>query len=368
MVEKGLRYRDAGVDIAAGEALIADIAPLARATSRPGADAALGGFGGLFDLKAAGFHDPILVASTDGVGTKIKLAIAAGRHHDIGIDLVAMCVNDIVVQGAEPLFFLDYYATSRLRRDVARKVIAGIADGCRSAGCALIGGETAEMPGMYAEGDYDLAGFAVGAAERGALLPQQTITPGDVVIGVESRGPHANGFSLIRHILERSGLAIDAPAPFAPERLLADCLLAPTMIYVRSMLALHRAGLVKALAHVTGGGLPENLPRCLPAGMRAVLRADRWPLPPVFAWLKEEGRLTGSELLRTFNCGIGMAIITDAQQAETVRQRLAADFDLASWPIGRIEKAAGSPSCVIEAPAGTWGYKEGFVARTGEEE
>ncbi len=367
MAEKSLRYRDAGVDIAAGEALVADIAPLARATSRPGADAALGGFGGLFDLKAAGFRDPILVASTDGVGTKIKLAIAAGRHHEIGIDLVAMCVNDIVVQGAEPLFFLDYYATGRLRRDVAREVVAGIADGCRSAGCALIGGETAEMPGMYAPGDYDLAGFAVGAAERGTLLPHQAIAPGDVVIGVESGGPHANGFSLIRRILERAGLAIDAPAPFAPAHSLADCLLAPTRIYVRPMLALHRAGLVKALAHVTGGGLPENLPRCLPTGTSAVLRADHWPLPAVFAWLKEEGRITGPELLRTFNCGIGMAIITDAQHADKVQKQLAADFGLASWAIGRIEKATGEPSCVIEASPGTWGYAEGFVARTGEE-
>ncbi len=368
MAEKSLRYRDAGVDIAAGEALVADIAPLARATSRPGAEAALGGFAGLFDLKAAGFRDPILVASTDGVGTKIKLAIAAGRHHDIGVDLVAMCVNDIVVQGAEPLFFLDYYATGRLRRDVAREVVAGIADGCRSAGCALIGGETAEMPGMYAEGDYDLAGFAVGAAERGTLLPDRTIAPGDVVIGVESRGPHANGFSLIRRILERTGIAIDAPAPFAAGRALADCLLAPTRIYVRPMLALHRAGLVKGLAHVTGGGLPENLPRCLPSGTRAVLTADHWPLPPVFAWLKEEGRIAGPELLRTFNCGIGMAIVTAAQQAEMVQKRLAADFDLASWLIGRIEEAAGGPSCVIEASAGTWDYKDGFVARTGEGE
>ncbi len=368
MAEKGLRYRDAGVDIAAGEALVADIAPLARTTGRPGADAALGGFGGLFDLKAAGFRDPVLVASTDGVGTKIKLAIAAGRHHDIGIDLVAMCVNDIVVQGAEPLFFLDYYATGRLRRKIARDVIAGIADGCREAGCALIGGETAEMPGLYAEGDYDLAGFAVGAAERGTLLPDETIAPGDVVIGVESRGPHANGFSLIRRILERCRLAIDAPAPFAPDHSLADCLLAPTLIYVRSMLALHRAGLVKGLAHVTGGGLPENLPRCLPDGTRAVLQAECWPLPPVFTWLKEQGRIAGPELLRTFNCGIGMAIVTGAEQGETVRKTLAADFGLTSWVIGRIAEATGKAGCVITAAAGTWGYEEGFVARTGEEE
>ncbi len=368
MTEKGLRYRDAGVDIAAGEALVADIAPLARATRRPGADAALGGFGGLFDLAAAGFRDPILVASTDGVGTKIKLAIAAGRHHDIGIDLVAMCVNDIVVQGAEPLFFLDYYATARLERTIARDVIAGIAEGCRSAGCALIGGETAEMPGLYAEGDYDLAGFAVGAAERGTLLPDGTIAPGDVVIGVESHGPHANGFSLIRRILEQKETPITAPAPFDPAHTLADCLLAPTAIYVRPMLALHRAGLIKGLAHITGGGLPENLPRCLPPDTRAVLAAERWPLPPVFAWLKDEGRIAGPELLRTFNCGIGMAVVVAEDRAEAVRQHLKAEFGLNSWLLGRIERGEGRPSCIIEAAAGTWGYGEGFLARTGEED
>ncbi|GIX16512.1 MAG: phosphoribosylformylglycinamidine cyclo-ligase [Rhodothalassiaceae bacterium] len=366
MAGKGLRYRDAGVDIAAGEALVDDIAPLARATSRPGADAELGGFGGLFDLKAAGFRDPVLVASTDGVGTKIKLAIAAGRHRGIGIDLVAMCVNDIVVQGAEPLFFLDYYATARLDRAVAREVIAGVADGCREAGCALIGGETAEMPGMYGPGEYDLAGFAVGAAERGTLLPRADIVPGDLVIGVESSGPHANGFSLIRRILAEGGAALDAPAPFAPDRNLADCLLEPTVIYVRPALALHRAGLVKGLAHITGGGLTENLPRCLPRDVEAVLDAAAWPLPPVFAWLRDQGGIPGPELVRTFNCGIGLAIVAQAAAGDAIRRQLAQDWGLASWIIGEIRAGAGEPRCVVEAAPGVWGIAEGFTARTGE--
>ena len=258
------RYRDAGVDIDAGESLVEAIKPLTRATRRRGADAELGGFGALFDLKAAGFVDPLLVATTDGVGTKLKIAIESGRHDDVGVDLVAMCVNDLVVQGAEPLFFLDYYATGRLSVEAGRAVIAGIARGCREAGCALIGGETAEMPGMYAEGDYDLAGFAVGAVERDSVVTGRDVAPGDAVLGIAASGVHSNGFSLVRRIVARTGLGWDAPAPFAPDQSLAAALLTPTRIYVRGALALCRARLAKSMAHITGGGLVENVPRVVP--------------------------------------------------------------------------------------------------------
>ncbi len=268
----GVTYRDAGVDIEAGDALVDAIKPLARATGRAGVLGGLGGFGALFDLKAAGFSDPILVSTTDGVGTKLKIAIETGIHETVGIDLVAMCVNDLVVQGAEPLFFLDYFATGKLSVEQARTVIAGIAAGCTEAGCALVGGETAEMPGMYAEGDYDLAGFSVGAAERGRLLPL-AMAPGDAILGLASSGVHSNGFSLVRRVVERSGLGWDAPAPFAPGQTLGAALMTPTRIYVKSLLALHRAGLLKAAAHITGGGLPGNLPRVLPDGLTAVLEA-----------------------------------------------------------------------------------------------
>ena len=302
----GLTYRDAGVDIDEGNALVDAIAPLAKSTARPGADSALGGFGGLFDLKAAGFQDPILVAANDGVGTKLRIAIETGLHAGVGVDLVAMCVNDLVVQGAEPLFFLDYYATGALETAVAREVVAGIADGCRQAGCALIGGETAEMPGIYAAGDYDLAGFAVGAAERGTLLPRGDIEAGDVVLGLPSSGVHSNGFSLVRRVVEASGLAWSAPPPFAAPAsdtanetttrdttthdTLGVALLTPTRIYVPAVLAAHRTGALKAAAHITGGGLVENLPRALPKGVTAHLDATRWTEPPVFGWARQCGR------------------------------------------------------------------------------
>ncbi len=314
----GRTYKAAGVDIDAGNALVDAIKPLAKATARPGAAAGLGGFGALFDLRAAGYHDPILVATTDGVGTKLKLAIETGRHDTVGVDLVAMCVNDLVVQGAEPLFFLDYFATGRLEVDVGREIVAGIARGCQEAGCALVGGETAEMPGMYVAGDYDLAGFAVGAMERGAGLDGGTVAEGDVVLGLASNGLHSNGFSLVRKVARDLGLTWDAPAPFAPEDTLGPALLAPTRIYVRPCLAAIRAGGVKALAHVTGGGLPENLPRVLPEGLGAALDATAWPLPAVFQWLRREGGVPPVELLRTFNCGIGMAAVVAPERAEAL--------------------------------------------------
>lgn len=312
----GSRYREAGVDIDAGEALVDAIKPLTRATRRKGADAELGGFGALFDLKAAGFVDPLLVATTDGVGTKLKIAIESGRHDGVGIDLVAMCVNDLVVQGAEPLFFLDYYATGRLSVDAGRAVVAGIAAGCRDAGCALIGGETAEMPGMYADGDYDLAGFAVGAVERGQVVTGRNVRPGDVVLGIASTGVHSNGFSLVRRVVAGEGLEWHAPAPFARGQSLGEALLTPTRIYVRSCLALCRAGLVKAMAHITGGGLVENVPRVIPDDVTVEIDARRWALPPVFRWLMTAGDIAPTEMVRVFNCGIGMVAVVDAADAE----------------------------------------------------
>ncbi|MDR3515704.1 MAG: phosphoribosylformylglycinamidine cyclo-ligase [Azospirillaceae bacterium] len=311
----GDAYRRAGVDIDAGNALVDAIKPLAKATARRGADAGLGGFGALFDLKAAGYRDPILVAGTDGVGTKLKIAIAAGCHHTIGIDLVAMSVNDLLVQGAEPLFFLDYFATGRLDVAVGSGVVAGIADGCRQAGCALIGGETAEMPGLYAKGDYDLAGFAVGAVERDQLLTGDTVAAGDIVLGLASSGVHSNGYSLVRRIVEQAGLGYGDPAPFDSGRSLGDALLTPTRIYVRPVLAAVRAGTIRALAHITGGGLLENIPRVLPAGLGVALDVTRWPLPPVFGWLARTGALSATELARTFNCGIGMVVVCAPDRA-----------------------------------------------------
>ncbi len=296
------------MDIDAGDALVEAIKPMARSTSRAGTMGGLGGFGALFDLKAAGFADPVLVSSTDGVGTKLRVALDAGLHGTVGIDLVAMCVNDLVVQGAEPLFFLDYFATGKLRLEQARDVISGIAEGCRQAGCALVGGETAEMPGMYAAEDYDLAGFSVGAAERGALLPRADVGPGDVLLGLASTGVHSNGFSLVRRVVEASGLGLDAPSPFGGGTLGA-ALLAPTRIYVKSLLALHRAGLLKAAAHITGGGLPGNLPRVLPEGVAATVDAGAWRVPAVFSWLAQAGNVAPEEMLRVFNCGIGMVVV-----------------------------------------------------------
>lgn len=346
-----LTYRDAGVDIAAGDALVEAIKPLAKSTSRAGTLGGLGGFGALFDLKAAGFADPVLVSSTDGVGTKLRVAIDAGHHATVGIDLVAMCVNDLVVQGAEPLFFLDYFATGKLQLAQARDVIAGIAEGCRQAGCALVGGETAEMPGMYAAEDYDLAGFAVGAAERGALLPRD-VGPGDVLLGLGSAGVHSNGFSLVRRVVAASGLAPDAPAPFAPGETLGQALLAPTRIYVKSLLGLHRAGRLKAAAHITGGGLPGNLPRVLPAGVEAVLDAAAWPVPPVFGWLARTGNVAADEMLRVFNCGIGMVAVVAAQEAEAAMAELRAAGEQV-FRIGRLDAAAGPAGLRIDnLPAG----------------
>ncbi|MDQ0315722.1 phosphoribosylformylglycinamidine cyclo-ligase [Amorphus orientalis] len=319
-------YADAGVDISAGNAFVRAIAPLAAATARPGADAALGGFGGLFDLKAAGFTDPLLVAATDGVGTKLKLAGDSGIHTTIGIDLVAMCVNDLIVQGAEPLLFLDYFGCGRLETGVARDVVAGIAEGCRQAGAALIGGETAEMPGMYAPGDYDLAGFAVGAVERGEVLPRSDVAAGDRLLGLASAGVHSNGYSLVRRIVEASGVALTDPAPFDPDRSLAEALLTPTRIYVASLkaaLAAHRPA-IKAFAHITGGGLTENVPRVLPKSVSATIDLNRIALPPVFSWLADTGPVEEAEMLRTFNCGIGMVAVVSAESAAAVTETLAA--------------------------------------------
>jgi phosphoribosylformylglycinamidine cyclo-ligase len=313
MTRNRLTYKDAGVDIDAGDALVDRIAPAARATRRPGADADLGGFGGLFDLKAAGFKDPVLVASTDGVGTKLKIAIETGLFTGIGQDLVAMCVNDIVVQGAEPLFFLDYYAAGKLNVDDAAVVIEGIARACKESGCALIGGETAEMPGLYAKGDFDLAGFSVGAVERGAILPKTAeMMPGDVVIGVASSGVHSNGYSLVRRVVADAGLAFDAPAPFAPKMKLGEALLAPTKLYVKSALEAIRSGGVKGFAHITGGGITENLPRALPKGLDAEIDLTAWTPLPVFGWLSKSAGIDEREMLRTFNCGLGLiAIVAD---------------------------------------------------------
>jgi phosphoribosylformylglycinamidine cyclo-ligase len=310
----GLTYRQAGVDIGAADALIDRIAPAARATRRPGAGAELGGFGGLFDLKAAGFHDPVLVASTDGVGTKLKLAIETRNYSGIGQDLVAMCVNDIVVQGAEPLFFLDYYATGKLAVDDAAAVIEGIARACGDCGCALIGGETAEMPGLYAPGDFDIAGFAVGAVERNAILPKtREMKSGDVLIGVASSGLHSNGFSLVRRVLSDASLALDMTAPFARQMTLGEALLVPTRLYVRGALAAIGASEVKGLAHITGGGITENLPRILPSHLDAVVHAESWTPGPVFRWLAESGAIDGQEMLRTFNCGIGLIAVVSPE-------------------------------------------------------
>ena len=318
------QYREAGVDIDAGAALVEALKPLARSTARRGSDAGLGGFGALFDLKAAGFKDPILVATTDGVGTKLKIAIASGRNETIGIDLVAMCVNDLVVQGAEPLFFLDYFATGKLDVTAARIILAGVAEACRNTGCALIGGETAEMPGMYAAGDYDLAGFAVGAVERTGIVDGSTVAPGDFVLGLASSGLHSNGFSLVRRVVERAGLGYDAPAPFAPAATLAEALLVPTRLYVKSCLAAIAVGGVKALAHITGGGLVENIPRVIPETVSVELDARAWKLPPVFRWLAETAGLARGELARVFNCGIGMVAVVDPDRAEAIEQAFAA--------------------------------------------
>jgi phosphoribosylformylglycinamidine cyclo-ligase len=334
----GGSYRGAGVDIDAGNALVEAIKPLARATARAGTAASLGGFGALFDLKAAGFRDPILVSTTDGVGTKLMIAQAVGRHDTIGIDLVAMCVNDLIVQGAEPLFFLDYFATGKLDPGAAATVLKGVAQACRDTGCALVGGETAEMPGMYPPGEYDLAGFAVGAAERERVLDGSKVAVGDAILGLASTGLHANGFSLVRRIVEQSGLGYDAPAPFAPGQSLGDALLTPTRLYVTSCLAAIKAGGVHALAHITGGGLLENVPRVLPKGTAAEIDATAWRMPPVFGWLMRQGAIPALEMARTFNCGIGMVVVASPDKTQKLQQILAQAGETVSV-IGRVVAA-----------------------------
>ena len=355
-------YAQAGVSIAAGNALVRAIAPLARSTRRPGADADLGGFGGMFDLKAAGFVDPLLVAANDGVGTKLKLAIEWDRHEGVGVDLVAMCVNDLIVQGAEPLFFLDYYASGKLDAAVAERVVASIAEGCKTAGCALIGGETAEMPGMYADGDYDLAGFCVGAVERTNVLTGREIAAGDVMLGLASSGVHSNGFSLVRRLATDRGWKLDRPALFDQDRLLIDHLMAPTRIYVASLLPLLRERRIKGLAHITGGGLLENIPRVLPEGVHAVVDADAWEQSRLMAFLQAQGAIEPEEMARTFNCGIGMVVIVSADEAEAVTAALEA-ADETVFMIGAIE--AGAHGCTVRGSAGTWSARADWTATHG---
>jgi phosphoribosylformylglycinamidine cyclo-ligase len=342
-----ISYRDAGVDIDAGNALVRTIKPFAAATARRGVIGGLGGFGALFDLAGAGYRNPILVSTTDGVGTKLKLAVTLGRHATIGIDLVAMSVNDLIVQGAEPLFFLDYFATGRLDVAVASTVVEGIARGCRESGCALVGGETAEMPDMYADGDYDLAGFCVGAVEADHLIDGRDVRPGDAVLGLASSGVHSNGYSLVRRILTVTGADLNAPFEAGT---LADALLAPTRIYVRPVLALARALPVKAIAHITGGGMLEKFPRVLPAGVTARVDARRWRHPPIFDWLRNQGSVEVNEMLRTFNLGIGMVIVVDAGDADRACALLAG-FGETATVIGVIEAGAGAPTVRIDGYA-----------------
>lgn len=334
----GLTYADAGVDIDAGNALVERIKPAAKRTARPGVMSGLGGFGALFDLKAAGYSDPVLVAATDGVGTKLRIAIDTGEVDGVGIDLVAMCVNDLVCQGAEPLFFLDYFATGRLEMDTAARIIEGIAEGCALSGCALIGGETAEMPGMYPDGDFDLAGFAVGAMERGQDLPSGVVE-GDVLLGLASDGVHSNGYSLVRKLVEVSGLGWDADCPWA-EGTLGAALLTPTRLYVKQALAAVKSGGVHALAHITGGGLTENLPRVLPEGLGAEIDLDAWELPAVFKWLAATGQMAEAELLKTFNAGIGMILSVEAGEAERLKALLEAEGETVSV-LGRVSAGEG---------------------------
>ncbi|WP_373488953.1 phosphoribosylformylglycinamidine cyclo-ligase [Blastomonas sp.] len=352
-------YAQAGVSISAGNALVKAIGPMARATARPGATAELGGFGGFFDLKAAGFKDPLLVAANDGVGTKVKLAIDHDRHDAIGIDLVAMCVNDLIVQGAEPLFFLDYFATGRLDTGIAARVVAGIAEGCKIAGCALIGGETAEMPGMYADGDYDLAGFCVGAVERDAVLTGSQVKPGDVLLGLGSSGVHSNGYSLVRRLAADKGWKMTRPALFDQEVLLIDALIAPTRIYMASLLPVVRSGRISAIAHITGGGLLENIPRVLPDGCHAHVDADAWTQPRLMAFLQAQGNIEPEEMARTFNCGIGMVLVVDEDDVASVTADLEASGE-AVHRIGRIE--AGNKGCTVAGSVETWSARQAWAA------
>ena len=358
-LRKGLTYADAGVDITAGNDLVSVIKPLAKSTRRKGANPALGGFGGLFDLKACGFRDPVLVAANDGVGTKLKLAIDSGSHRGVGIDLVAMSVNDLVVQGAEPLFFLDYYATGKLDVAAAREVIAGIADGCKQAGCALIGGETAEMPGMYAAGDYDLAGFCVGAVERGEQLTGSAVAVGDVLLGLASSGVHSNGYSLVRRLADDMGWRMDRPALFDPDRLLIDHLIEPTRIYVKSLLPVIRSGRIHALAHITGGGLLENVPRVLPEGLHARIDVGSWEQPRLMAFLQAQGHIEPAEMARTFNCGIGMVLAVAADDGAGVIADLEAAGETVHV-IGAIE--VGARGCTVQGAADVWSSREAWEA------
>jgi phosphoribosylformylglycinamidine cyclo-ligase len=344
-------YEQAGVSIAAGNALVKAIAPLAKSTARPGADAELGGFGGFFDLKAAGYTDPLLVAANDGVGTKVKLAIDHDRHDRIGIDLVAMCVNDLIVQGAEPLLFLDYFATGKLDGGIAERVVAGIAEGCKIAGCALIGGETAEMPGMYAAGDYDLAGFCVGAVERGEQLTGSKVAEGDVLLGLASSGVHSNGYSLVRRLAADKGWKLERPALFDADVLLIDALIEPTRIYVKSLLPLVRQGRIHALAHITGGGLLENVPRVLPEGLHARIDAGSWEQSRLMAFLQAQGNIEPGEMARTFNCGIGMVLAVSADDADSIAEDLTAAGETVHF-IGAIE--AGARGCTVQGSDEVW--------------
>src|SRR6187455_2259848 len=359
MSKRGLTYAKSGVDIDAGNRMVELIKPLVKATARPGADAEIGGFGGLFDLKRAGFKDPVLVAANDGVGTKVKIAIETGIHATIGIDLVAMSVNDLVVQGAEPLFFLDYFATGKLDVAAGRDIVAGIAEGCRIAGCALIGGETAEMPGMYAAGDYDLAGFCVGAVERGEQLTGEKVAPGHALLGLASSGVHSNGYSLVRRLAEDLGWRMDRPALFDSERLLIETLIEPTRIYVKSLLPVVRAGKVDALAHITGGGLLENIPRVLPNGAHAVIDADAWEQPRLMAFLQGQGNIEPGEMARTFNCGVGMVLAVVPELAREV----AAELEAAGEQVVRIgEVIEGPRGCTVRGAAGTWSARAAWSA------
>ena len=378
--EKSYTYADAGVSIPAGNAFVKTIATLVKDTARTGADAELGGFGAFFDPRAAGYIDPLLVAATDGVGTKLKLAIESDRHEGVGIDVVAMCVNDLIVQGAEPLFFLDYYAAGRLEPTVAATVVAGIVEGCKLAGCALIGGETAEMPGLYRDRDYDLAGFAVGAVERGHQLTGDRVVPGDIILGLASSGFHSNGYSLIRKIITERNFKLGAPAPFDPTQTLIDVLLEPTRIYVKPLLGQIQLHRIKALAHITGGGLLENLPRVLPqrahaqiyagsmfenagselhSSAQALVDVSAWTLPPAFAWLQREGHIAAQEMLRTFNCGIGMIAVVSPEDVPAVFADLVTAGETVHV-IGKIEE--GSLGCTVRGAAGEWGASEDWIA------
>ena len=357
--QESYTYAKAGVDIDAGNALVKAIGPMVKATARPGATSELGGFGGFFDPKAAGYSDPLLVAANDGVGTKLKLAIDFDRHDTVGIDLVAMCVNDLIVQGAEPLFFLDYFATGKLENGIAERVVSGIADGCKQAGCALIGGETAEMPGMYAAGDYDLAGFCVGAVERGEQLTGEAVAPGQVLLGLASSGVHSNGFSLVRRLAADKGWKLDRPAVFDSDKLLIDTLIEPTRIYVKSLLPAIRSGKIAALAHITGGGLLENIPRVLPEGSHAAVDAGAWDQPRLMAFLQAQGNIEPAEMARTFNCGIGMVLAVEQDAVSG----LTAELESAGETVFRIgEIGEGQRGCTVKGSAGTWSAKSDWEA------